>query len=181
MMSTTLIARPRIPRFLRSLLNIRFREEDTAIRQVEALAYRAAAVRHIVLTPLNFDYAGGLEDFPGATVHLMAAEYDAATGPRRGFIPRRHFRAPQFDGVADWPRYGARGERWSGFDAVRDFEGLPAERLMAPSPAVARVMPRWRSADRRADCCTPATPVSTGARCDRRSGTARQACAATNG
>jgi glyoxylase-like metal-dependent hydrolase (beta-lactamase superfamily II) len=124
----------RIPRFLRSLLNIRFREEETAIRQVEALGHRAADVRHIVLTHLDFDHAGGLEDFPNATVHLMTAEYDAATGPRRGFIPRQRYRPPQFDEVRDWRRYGAQGEGWFGFDAVRDLEGLPPEILMVPLP-----------------------------------------------
>ncbi len=30
--------------------------------------------------------------------------------------------------------YGARGERWFGFDAARDLEGLPPEILLVPLP-----------------------------------------------
>lgn len=55
---------PRIPLFFRSLLNIRLREAGTAARQVEALGFARSDVRHIVLTHLDFDHAGGLEDFP---------------------------------------------------------------------------------------------------------------------
>lgn len=125
---------PRITRTMRTMLNIKLRESETAIRQIEALGHSPGDVRHIVLTHLDFDHAGGLDDFPGATVHVMAREYDAATGPRRGFVPRNRYRPSQFDEVRDWRRYGARGERWFGFDAVRDLEGLPPEILMVPLP-----------------------------------------------
>jgi glyoxylase-like metal-dependent hydrolase (beta-lactamase superfamily II) len=125
---------PRITRTMRSLLNIRLREEETAIRQVERLGYRAADVRHILLTHLDFDHAGGLEDFPNATIHLMDAEYSAATGPRRGFVPRNRYRPSQFDEVREWRRYTGQGEGWFGFPAVRGLEGLPPEILMVPLP-----------------------------------------------
>ncbi|WP_332811263.1 MBL fold metallo-hydrolase [Sphingomonas sp.] len=125
---------PRVTRTMRTLLNIKLRESETAIRQIEALGHNPGDVRHIVLTHLDFDHAGGLEDFPGATVHVMAKEYDSATGPRRGFVPRNRYRPSQFDEVRDWRRYGAHGERWFGFDAVRDLEGLPPEILMVPLP-----------------------------------------------
>lgn len=49
---------PRITRVMRSMLNIRLRAEDTAIRQIEALGFEASDVRHIVLTHLDFDHAG---------------------------------------------------------------------------------------------------------------------------
>lgn len=137
------VARPhspqtRIPRTWRAMLNIRLREADTAIRQVEALGFRAQDVRHIVATHLDFDHAGGLEDFPHATVHVMAREYDDAIGParvtHRGFVARNRWRPPQLDGVAHWRRYGAAGERWFGFDAVSDLAGLPPELLLVPLP-----------------------------------------------
>src|SRR5262249_30927368 len=41
----------------------------TAVRQVEALGLKAADVRHIVVTHLDLDHAGGILDFPNATVH----------------------------------------------------------------------------------------------------------------
>jgi glyoxylase-like metal-dependent hydrolase (beta-lactamase superfamily II) len=125
---------PRITRKMRSLLNIRFSEQETAIRQVERLGHKAADVRHIVLTHLDFDHAGGLEDFPGAAVHLMDREFTAATGPRRGFVPRNRYRPRQFDEVQNWRRYSGQGEPWFGFETVRGLEGLPPEILLVPLP-----------------------------------------------
>ncbi|MDZ7281028.1 MBL fold metallo-hydrolase [Sphingomonas sanguinis] len=125
---------PRIPLAWRAMLNIRLREQETAIRQIEALGYTARDVRHIVLTHLDFDHAGGLEDFPHATVHVMAREYDDATAPHRGIVARNRWRSPQWDGVDRWRRYTASGESWFGFDAVRDLAGLPSEILMVPLP-----------------------------------------------
>ena len=124
----------RITRTMRGMLNIRLREEETAIRQIERLGFSPADVRHILLTHLDFDHAGGLEDFPNAVVHLMDAEFSAATGPRKGFVPRNRYRPRQFDDVKEWRRYGAGGEAWFGFDTVRALEGLPPEILMVPLP-----------------------------------------------
>lgn len=124
----------RIPRFFRGLLNIKLRSEETAARQVEALGFRRSDVRHIVLTHLDFDHAGGIEDFPGAAVHVMEAEYRAATGPKRGFVPQERYRPRQWNEVTDWRTYAAPGEPWFGFDAVRDLDGLPPEILLVPLP-----------------------------------------------
>ncbi len=125
---------PRITRFMRGLLNIRLREDETAIRQIEALGFHASDVRHIVLTHLDFDHAGGLEDFPNAAVHVMQKEYDSASGPRRGFVLRNRYRPSQYDQLNNWRTYGAQGERWFGFDAVRDLDGLPPEILLVALP-----------------------------------------------
>lgn len=126
---------PRITRFMRGLLNIRLREEETARRQVEALGFRADDVRHILLTHLDFDHAGGLDDFPGARLHVMADEFRAASGPRRSFVARNRYRPAQFDGARDWRRHeGPSGEPWFGFGAVRALDGLPPEFLMVPLP-----------------------------------------------
>ena len=126
--------RPRITLPWRMMLNIRLRETDTAIRQIEALGYHSSDVRHIVATHLDFDHAGGLEDFPNALIHVMAREYDDATGPLVGIVARNRWRSRQLNDVENWRRYGARGEPWFGFDAVRDLEGLPPELLLVPLP-----------------------------------------------
>jgi glyoxylase-like metal-dependent hydrolase (beta-lactamase superfamily II) len=125
---------PRLSKFLRTLLNIRFRVEDTALHQVKALGFSASDVRHIVLTHLDFDHAGGLEDFPHARVHVMEREREAAERKRRGFIARRRYRPAQWDGVRDWRTYAGAGEPWFGFDSVRALDGLPPEILMVPLP-----------------------------------------------
>jgi glyoxylase-like metal-dependent hydrolase (beta-lactamase superfamily II) len=75
-----------------------------------------------------------LEDFPEATVHVLAAERRAAE-ERRGFIARRRYRPEQWDEVRHWRTYRAgEGEDWFGFEAVRDLDGLPPEILMIPLP-----------------------------------------------
>lgn len=79
--------RSRLSPFFMNLNRIQFEQKYTALAAVEQLGYAARDVRHIVLTHLDFDHAGGLEDFPEATVHVMQAEIDAAN-ERRGFIAR---------------------------------------------------------------------------------------------
>ena len=125
---------PRITKTMRSLLNIKLRVEDTAAYQIRALGFSPEDVRHIVLTHLDFDHAGGLEDFPHATIHLMDAEFSAATGPRKGFVPRNRYRPAQYNEVEHWRRYAGNGEAWFGFPAVRALEGLPPEILFVPLP-----------------------------------------------
>jgi glyoxylase-like metal-dependent hydrolase (beta-lactamase superfamily II) len=115
-----------------TVLNAQLRERDTALRQIEALGYTARDVRHIVLTHLDFDHAGGIEDFPHARVHVMEAERAAAERKRRGFVTRQRYRPLQWDGVRDWRTYAAGGEPWFGFEAVRSLDGLPPEILMVP-------------------------------------------------
>lgn len=112
---------------------IRFDRRYTALEQVEARGFSASDVRHVVLTHLDFDHAGGLDDFPNATVHVLQAEIEAAR-TRRGFIARRRYRPEQWDEVRRWQFYRTGGERWFGFDAVRDLEGLPPEILVIPLP-----------------------------------------------
>lgn len=126
---------PRLSLLFRAMLNIRFRAEETALHQVQALGYSASDVRHIVLTHLDFDHAGGIEDFPNARVHVMEVERDAAERKRNGFVARRRYRPAQWNEVRDWRTYGdAGGEKWFGFEAVRNLDGLPPEILMVPLP-----------------------------------------------
>lgn len=81
--------RPRLGWFFLLLNGIRLEEGQTALRRIERLGFRAADVRHIVLTHLDFDHAGGIEDFPEATVHVLGPELEAASGRRHGFIARQ--------------------------------------------------------------------------------------------
>jgi glyoxylase-like metal-dependent hydrolase (beta-lactamase superfamily II) len=110
---------------------IQFDRKYTAIAQLERLGFSARDVRHIVLTHLDFDHAGGLEDFPEATVHVMQTEIEAAQ-ERRGFIASQRYRPDLWDEVKRWKYYSAGGEPWFGFEAVRDLEGLPPEILLIP-------------------------------------------------
>lgn len=121
----------RLPWLWPAILNVSLKEEDTALRQVEALGFSRTDVRHIVLTHLDFDHAGGVEDFPEARVHVMASER-AAAEHARGFVGRQRYRSRQWDDVRDWKLHAHGGERWFGFDAVRELDGVPPEILLIP-------------------------------------------------
>lgn len=124
--------RPRLSGFFLSQLRPRLDPRETALRQVEALGFRARDVRHILVTHLDFDHAGGIEDFPDAEIHLLARELDAARA-RHGFIARRRYRPMQWDAALNWSLYEpGRGEPWFGFEAVRSLHGLPPEILLVP-------------------------------------------------
>lgn len=105
---------------------------DTAVRQIEALGLSPRDVRHVVLTHLDLDHAGGLPDFPDATVHVLADERDAALA-RATFEERQRYRPCHFAHGPRWSVYRERdGERWRGLACVRQLEGLPPELLLLP-------------------------------------------------
>jgi glyoxylase-like metal-dependent hydrolase (beta-lactamase superfamily II) len=124
--------RARLSAFFLALVAPDFREELTAIRQIERLGFNPRDVRHIVLTHLDFDHAGGLDDFPQATVHLMREEREAAQN-RRTWMDRQRYRPQQWTKSLQWREHSAAaGERWFGFEAARQLPGLPPEILLIP-------------------------------------------------
>jgi glyoxylase-like metal-dependent hydrolase (beta-lactamase superfamily II) len=125
--------RPRLSPFFLAMNRPQFHEEMTAIRQIERLGFKAEDVRHIVLTHLDFDHAGGLDDFPTARVHVMAAEAEGAVG-QATWLDRRRFRPRQWSTQPHWVTYPMPrgGSRWFGFECVRDLEGLPPDILLVP-------------------------------------------------
>jgi glyoxylase-like metal-dependent hydrolase (beta-lactamase superfamily II) len=105
--------------------------EETAIRQVVKLGYRPEDVRHIVVTHLDLDHAGGLRDFPHAKVHVYGEELRNATAQATS-RDRARYRNAQWSHGPDWQTYDTAGESWFGFDAVRPLDGLPADILLVP-------------------------------------------------
>lgn len=123
--------RKRLSPFFRFVDRPQLDFEQTAIHQIQKLGFHAADVRHIVLTHLDFDHAGGISDFPHAQVHVFEKEYQSALS-KKGFIHSKRYRKDQWTNHEAWTRYHAGGEQWFGFDAVRDLKGLPPEILMVP-------------------------------------------------
>lgn len=124
-------ARPRLSASFLHLLRPRLRESDTAVRQLEQLGYRAQDVTDIVLTHLDCDHAGGLDDFPRARVHLLETECRAAQA-QKTLLDRQRYRPQQWSSANRWHTYEPHGETWYGFDAVRRLDGLPPEILLVP-------------------------------------------------
>ena len=124
----------RLSKFFLKLLSPDFREEMTALRQLQRLGFDAADVRHIVLSHLDFDHAGGLDDFPHAAVHMMQQECEYAE-MQKTWLDQQRFRPQQWGTRANWRVYAdPAGESWYGFGAVRQLAGLPPEILLVPLP-----------------------------------------------
>ena len=104
---------------------------QTALRQVERLGFTAADVRHIVLTHLDLDHAGGMADFPHAKVHVMLQEHEAAMLSST-LKEQQRYRPIQWAHWPDFEMYRTRGTRWFGFEAVDTLRGLPPELLLVP-------------------------------------------------
>lgn len=123
--------RGRLGRMFLALVRPQLRAEWTVVEQVRAKGFSPADVRHIVLTHLDLDHAGGLSDFPNATVHVMRAELDCAQAQATA-ADRSRYKPVQWSHGVDWRPHEVDGETWRGFDAVRDLPGLPPEVLLVP-------------------------------------------------
>jgi glyoxylase-like metal-dependent hydrolase (beta-lactamase superfamily II) len=111
--------------------------QQTAVAHVERLGFSARDVRHIVLTHAHLDHAGGIADFPEATVHVYAPEQRAVTSPAT-YFERRSYRRLQFAHGPRWAAHEPAGERFFGFDAVLPIPELGSEMALIPLPGHTR-------------------------------------------
>ena len=103
---------------------------ETAVSRIRTLGLDPADVRHIAVTHLDLDHAGGLPDFPAAEVHLFAPERAAAEQPSlrdRARYPKSHIaHGPR------WVEHAVDGDTWFGFESVRLLPGTDPEILLIP-------------------------------------------------
>ncbi len=104
---------------------------ETAIAQLTARGFDPADVRHIVVTHLDLDHAGGLPDFPNAKVHLHAREHAAAMA-RTTLKERERYLKAQWAHGPKWELYAEDGDTWRGLPAVTKLRGLDADIALLP-------------------------------------------------
>lgn len=122
----------RLSEFFLTMLKPDFRNSMTAYRQIQKMGFDPKDVRHIVLTHLDFDHAGGLDDFPQARVHLMRDEREAAFA-RETWLDQQRYRPQQWGTKGNWVAYNpTEGDSWFGFDCVRTLEGVSEDVMFVP-------------------------------------------------
>jgi glyoxylase-like metal-dependent hydrolase (beta-lactamase superfamily II) len=106
---------------------------ETAVQQIKALGYSPDDVRHLLLTHLDRDHAGGVPDFPKAKVHVRRREYEMAVLGKLA-APKGRYVSEQWQHGPDWALHGEGGEDWFGFKSVRALSDREPDVLMIPLP-----------------------------------------------
>jgi glyoxylase-like metal-dependent hydrolase (beta-lactamase superfamily II) len=104
---------------------------EAAASQVARLGYDPADVRHIFLTHMHLDHAGGLPDFPDATIHLADAELEACRKPR-SFMERFAYRPEHWAHEPHWQTHPPTGGRWLEFVCAPPIRIGETEIVMIP-------------------------------------------------
>lgn len=91
---------------------------NTALSHINALGFAASDVRNIVVTHLDLDHAGGIGDFPDATVHVFVDELEAAR-KRATFLEKQRYIPAQWAHNPNWLPRSLGGDTWLGFESVR--------------------------------------------------------------
>jgi glyoxylase-like metal-dependent hydrolase (beta-lactamase superfamily II) len=110
---------------------------ETAIRQVEALGHDPAEVKHIFMTHLHLDHAGGLRDFPGAIVYASAGEIEASQHPKT-LMEWGAYRPEHWAHGPKWHPEATGGGHWFGLRCTTPVRLGLAEFVMIPLPGHTR-------------------------------------------
>ncbi len=121
----------RLGRFFPLITGLKMGGTRPAIDHVRALGFSPKDVRHILVTHLDLDHAGGLADFKDATVHVHTNEKNAAFA-RSTVNEKERYKPCHFEHGPKWQTYDREGEPWNGFAAVRSLPGLPEDILAIP-------------------------------------------------
>lgn len=104
-------------RLFRSLFGIPYAPEETAIHQLEKAGISPTDVKHIILTHLHFDHAGGISDFPWAKIHLHKRELESFKKPK-SIVHKIAYDRADIAHQPLWVTYQDCSEKWFEFDAI---------------------------------------------------------------
>lgn len=101
----------RIGQALIDQAGFRLSEEQTAFRQIEKMGLDPSLVKNCILSHLDPDHAGGLADFPNATVHVSSEELNSFLSGDPRYLPQQLAHQPTIK------TYGPATEKWFGLEA----------------------------------------------------------------
>ncbi len=122
--------RGQLGRPFNALIRPQLRAPETARAQIAALGFEPQDVRRILTTHLDLDHSGGLPDFPGAEVHVLAREHAVAMHP--GLRERQRYVAQHWSHNPKWVLHEPDGEEWLGLRSIRILPGSDEEILLVP-------------------------------------------------
>ena len=106
----------------------------TAIAQVQSLGFNPKDVKHILVSHLDFDHAGGISDFPHAIVHVLSSEFNA-TQNLLSVKNRMRYKPQQFKKHRYWNFIEPTvGENWFNFSKVNGMQIFQDDILLIPLP-----------------------------------------------
>ncbi len=102
------------------ILNLNKSQKNSAAFQIKALGYKLENVKHIVLTHLDLDHAGGIADFPLANIHVYSKEFYAIS-KRKGLRNRERYRKCHFEHSPKWIVHSEiPSQLWNGFEQIKN-------------------------------------------------------------
>lgn len=120
-----------LPRMFRAMVAPALDAAEPVAVQLAARGLDPADVRHVVVTHLDLDHAGGLSDFPEAHVHVHAREHAAAM-TRAKRLEQQRYVPTQWAHGPRWEVYGEDGDTWRGLPAIQKLRGVDADVGMLP-------------------------------------------------
>ena len=121
----------RLGRLIHQFGKIEINIQLSAVQQIQQLGLNPKDVQHIFVSHLDFDHAGGISDFPQATVHVLASEFNATQS--LSFKNRIRYKNNQFKQHRFWNFIEhTQGESWFNLEKVMGLPLFQDEILMIP-------------------------------------------------
>lgn len=105
--------------------------EETTLSQITKQGYSRSDLKHIFLTHMHMDHAGGLFDFPAATIHVFDSEIESWLHPRT-LMERRAYQPASLVCNPHWEIHQLLGDQWCGFDCLAPVRVGEATLVMIP-------------------------------------------------
>lgn len=105
--------------------------DQCVIKQIQQIGLKPDQIKHIILTHLHIDHAGGIADFPWSTVHVSEKEYQSAI--RKAGRLGVGYNRRQWLGHPTWQRYQQTDSSWFGIPAMM-LPGFTPEIYLIPMP-----------------------------------------------